>query len=74
MLKKQISVDSLNPHRSIIDRLGIAKQQETIKQPKQEVIKEVYNTQPSNIDYTIIKAIIEECIDRKLNEHFKKQL
>lgn len=78
MLNNQIDVSSMNPHNSILDRIGVPSQQ---KQQTRQVVNEVVNNNASykttnnssNIDYTIIKAIIEECIDRKLNEFNQKQ-
>ena len=72
MMNNQIDVSTLNPERSVLDSLGVkAKPQQ--KQIVREDIspKQIYSS--NNIDYSIIKAIIEECIDRKLTEHFAKQ-
>lgn len=73
MMNNQIDVSTLNPERSVLDSLGIkakTKQKEFIREDNS--LKQSYASN-NGIDYTIIKAIIEECIDRKLSEHFAKQ-
>ena len=69
MLEENIDVSSMDPNRSVLDSIDL---------PKKKQVSETaaYGPQPQQaqqtFDYNIIKAIFEECIDRKLAE-FKKQ-
>ena len=78
MMSNPIDVSSLNPEASVLDTLGV-KSKPRQQQPRQMVTENITPKQTftsamnSGIDYSIFKAIVEECIDRKLNEHFSKQ-
>lgn len=70
MIENPIDVTPMNPHKSVLSGLNI-------QSPKrQENIKETYQPQINNnggIDYSLIKLIIEECVDRKMKEYMGKQ-
>ena len=78
MMTNHIDVSSTDPERSVLDTLGIpAKPQQKPQQQRQIIREQVLPNQTyssnNGVDYSIIKAIVEECIDRKLNEHLNKQ-
>lgn len=70
MIENPIDVSGLDPHKSVLSGLNI-------QSPKrQENIKETYQPQMNinnGVDYSLIKVIIEECIDRKMKEYVSKQ-
>lgn len=67
MLNNPIDVTGLS-NMSVLDNMGI-KPQATPKRQINEQRAAGYSAQPQSVDYSIIKAIVNEC----LNEHLKKQ-
>ena len=67
---KEMMTENISEYNnnSVLDNLNI-------KEKQRRKINENYNTQSVSpiIDYSLIKTIIEECVDRKLNEFIKKQ-
>ena len=70
MLENRIDTSSLG-QTSVLDGLGVKPQKRTQqrRQPIQEQVTTVAAAPQSSVDQTIIKAIVNEC----LNEYFKKQ-
>ena len=69
MLENKIDTSSLG-QTSVLDGLGIKPQKsQQRRQPIQEQMATVTSAPQASIDYSIIKAIVNEC----LNEYFKKQ-
>lgn len=70
MLENRIDTSSLG-QTSVLDNLGIKPQKRTQqrRQPIQEQTTPVSSAPQASVDYSIIKAIVNEC----LNEYFKKQ-
>jgi hypothetical protein len=67
MLEQRIDTSALG-HTSVLDSIGIKPTpKHTLK--RSPINEEVKTTNTSGIDYTIIKAIVNEC----LKEHFSKQ-
>lgn len=70
MVNNPIDVSGMNPNKSVLSDMNIVA-------PKREPIREVYTSQSNinasqGIDYSLLKLIIEECIDRKLKEYMGK--
>ena len=70
MLENRIDTSSLG-QTSVLDGLGIKPQKKSQqrRQPIQEQVTTVASVPQTSVDYTIIKAIVNEC----LNEYFKKR-
>lgn len=73
MVNNKIDVSSMNPERSVLDTLGVKAKPQQRQMIQENITPNHSMTVNNGIDYSIIKAIIEECIDRKLTEHFAKQ-
>lgn len=68
MLNERIDVSSLS-NNSVLDSLGIKPEPTSKRKQVNENRQPQYTPMQSNIDYSIIKAIVNEC----LNEYFAKQ-
>ena len=73
MLNEQIDVSAADPNRSVLDE--IVKQMPAKKKKPMATEQRIYTQPaPANIDYSLIKTIVEECIDRKLDTFLKQKL
>ena len=70
MLENRIDTSALG-QTSVLDGLGVKPQKKSQqrRQPIQEQVTTVASVPQTSVDYTIIKAIVNEC----LNEYFKKR-
>lgn len=75
MTNNPIDTSVLNPNQSILDRVGITAKQQAPKKKSTSVIKEeVVQQTGSQIDYSLIKSIVEECVRKYTGALSKKIL
>lgn len=69
MLNNQIDTSCLDPN-GMSNVMKLMEQNHPTPKPQKQVIKEdkVLPSSSAGIDYSLIKTIVEECIDRKLKE------
>lgn len=71
MMNNPIDVSCADPGRSVLDSIPGIKE----KMVSERKVQNSYQPQTAQpIDYSLIKTIVEECVDRKLNEFMDKTL